>query len=61
MRNKETIKLFGWTLRTKYVTRNSRPVIDARKNIFAQIELDRAVKKVEEACMEKLMEYENGK
>lgn len=57
---RETIKVFGWTLREKYVTRSSHPVIDAQ-NVFAQIELDRATKNVDEACMEKLREYEKGK
>lgn len=57
---RETIKVFGWTLREKYVTRSSHPVIDAQ-NVFAQIELDRVTKNVDEACMEKLREYEKGK
>ena len=57
---RETIKVFGWTLREKYVTKSSHPVIDAQ-NVFAQIELDRATKNVDEACMEKLREYEKGK
>lgn len=57
---RETIKVLGWTLRTKYVTRSIHPMIDTQ-NIFAKIELDGAVKNVDEACMEKLREYEKGK
>lgn len=52
--------MFGWTLREKYVTRSIHPVIDAQ-NVFAQIELDWAAKNVDEACMERLREYEKGK
>lgn len=55
---KETVKLFGLTLRTKYVLQKSLPNVDS-ENVCLMAELNSVNKEVNLACLEKLRIYEN--
>ncbi len=55
---KETIKVFGLTLRTKYVLQKSMPKVDC-ENVYLMAELNSASKEVNLACLDKLNIYEN--
>ena len=57
---KETIKIFGIILRTKYIAQKSRPRVNREEGV-AMGELEKAENIVDEACAEKIRMYEYRK
>lgn len=55
---KETAKVFGLTLRTKYILQKSLPNVN-RENVCLMAELNSVNKEVNLVCLEKLRKYEN--